>query len=168
MAGSREPRGSRGPAFPPQPAARRRREAVRRSRDRSPVRCRWTRSSYAGIGIACAAGIEKGVVGLGRAMNAIEHFASPLDRVETPPGGNSLLPWARRPSLCLPQPLMHAGRGRPESSVASPGGNRRAGCQRTASLASMMAMTASSRLPLALIKVCSRWRSWWWSPARSS
>ena len=32
----------------------------------------------------------------------------------------------------------------------------------------MMAMTASSRLPLALIKVCSRWRSWWRSPARSS
>ena len=43
-------------------------------------------------------------------------------------------------------------------------GKRRAGCQRTASLASMMAMTASSRLPLALIKVCSRWRSWWRSP----
>ena len=34
-------------------------------------------------------------------------------------------------------------------------GNRRAGCQRTASLASMMAMMTSSRLPLALIRALS-------------
>ena len=84
------------------------------------------------IGISCAAGIEKGVVGLGRGMSGIEHLAPPVDGVETPPGGNSLFPWARRPSLCLPQTLLHVGRGRPESSGASHDGNRWHDCARQA------------------------------------
>ena len=111
-------------------------------------------------------------------MNSIEHFASPVYGVETPPGGNSLYPWTRRPSLCLPQTLLHVGRGRPESwwhrtaatargTILSPARRPHGLSKVAASLASMMAMTVSSRLPLALIKVCSRWRSWWRSPARS-
>ena len=89
-----------------------------------------------------------------------------------------------------PLPAMHAlsrtavGAGRGVGDMACPGasqggkcwhagcpivpGKRRAGCQRPASSASSMAMTAWSRPPLALINVFSRWRSRWRSPARSS